>query len=266
MSAQEERIAAADRLAEVLARVTGTATHPSGLVTVTASAVGALRSVRLRPEALGRGAEALGQAVAETARLATDAAVQTSYNELAKTLGDSMAMAIEDFAGPPPLRARVEDGAGSGATGHAGGGWGDEAATGPRGGARHGEAGRGEPPGEMRQWGGARPAPWRPAAEQPGAPGRYAPGGVPLGPGTPGQGGPWQGAPWQGNSGQGNSGQGGPGQGAPGYGGPQPGGSGRSAGGTAGSRRGGAGSRAVPPGDDEDDDDFFADPFRGQRR
>ncbi|WP_433265498.1 YbaB/EbfC family nucleoid-associated protein [Actinosynnema sp. CS-041913] len=103
MSVQEERIAAADRLTDVLARVTGTASHESGLVTVTASAVGALKAVRLEPAALGQGPDAVGRMVAETARLATDAAVQTSYNELAKTLGDSMAMAIEDFAGPPPL-------------------------------------------------------------------------------------------------------------------------------------------------------------------
>ncbi|CCH34954.1 YbaB/EbfC family nucleoid-associated protein [Actinosynnema sp. NPDC047251] len=108
MSVQEERIAAADRLTDLLSRVTGTAEHPSGLVTVTASAVGALRSVRLHPAALGQGPDAVGRLVAETARLATDAAVQTSYNELAKTLGDSMAMAIEDFAGPPPLHRQAE--------------------------------------------------------------------------------------------------------------------------------------------------------------
>ncbi|XVV03099.1 YbaB/EbfC family nucleoid-associated protein [Actinosynnema sp. CA-248983] len=103
MSVQEERISAADRLTDVLARVVGTATHPSGLVTVTASAVGALKAVRIQPAALGQGPDAVGGLVTETARLAVDAAVQTSYNELAKSLGDSMAMAIEDFAGPSPF-------------------------------------------------------------------------------------------------------------------------------------------------------------------
>ncbi|MEJ2858883.1 MULTISPECIES: YbaB/EbfC family nucleoid-associated protein [unclassified Saccharothrix] len=108
VSAQEERIAAADRLTDVLARVVGTATHPSGLVTVTASAVGSLKNVRIQPAALNQGPDAVGQLVVETARLAVDAAVQTSYNELAKSLGDSMAMAIEDFAGPSPFARKAE--------------------------------------------------------------------------------------------------------------------------------------------------------------
>lgn len=107
-SAQEERISAADRLTDVLARVVGTATHPSGLVTVTASAVGVLKAVRIQPAALGQGPDAVGRLVTETARLAVDAAVQTSYNELAKSLGDGMAMAIEDFAGPSPFARRAE--------------------------------------------------------------------------------------------------------------------------------------------------------------
>ncbi|MFI9817009.1 YbaB/EbfC family nucleoid-associated protein [Saccharothrix variisporea] len=108
MSVQEDRIAAADRLTDVLARVVGTATHPSGLVTVTASAVGSLKHVRIQPAALNQGADAVGRLVVETARLAVDAAVQTSYNELAKSLGDSMAMAIEDFAGPSPFARKAE--------------------------------------------------------------------------------------------------------------------------------------------------------------
>lgn len=100
---REARRFAADRLTEVLARTTGTAQHPSGLVAVTATATGELRSVRLLPAALGHGPDAVGRMVVETARLATDAAVQTGYNEVAKALGDSMAMAVESFAGPPPL-------------------------------------------------------------------------------------------------------------------------------------------------------------------
>ncbi|WP_189225717.1 YbaB/EbfC family nucleoid-associated protein, partial [Saccharothrix coeruleofusca] len=98
----EARRFAADRLTEVLARVTGTARHPSGLVEVTATATGELRAVRLLPAALGHGPDAVGRMVVETGALATDAAVRTSYNEVAKALGDSMAMAVESFAGPPP--------------------------------------------------------------------------------------------------------------------------------------------------------------------
>jgi hypothetical protein len=99
----EERLWAADRLTAVLERVVGTAAHPSGLCTVSATALGALVAVRLEPAVLGHGPEAVGRMVVETAALAVAAAVQTSYNEVAKALGDGMAMAIEAFAGPPPF-------------------------------------------------------------------------------------------------------------------------------------------------------------------
>ncbi|WP_158844461.1 YbaB/EbfC family nucleoid-associated protein [Saccharothrix deserti] len=100
---QEQRLAAAEGLTEVLARTTGTAEHPTRLARATATATGELKSLDLHPNALAQGPDAVGRLVVETARLATDAAVQTSYNELAKSLGDSMAMAVEAFAGPPPL-------------------------------------------------------------------------------------------------------------------------------------------------------------------
>ncbi|WP_447004360.1 hypothetical protein ACRAKI_32805 [Saccharothrix isguenensis] len=104
---QEQRLAAAEGLTDVLARTTGAAQHPTGLARATATATGELKALDLHPNALARGPDAVGRLVVETARLATDAAVRKSYNELAKSLGDSMAMAVEAFAGPPPLKAAV---------------------------------------------------------------------------------------------------------------------------------------------------------------
>lgn len=104
----EQRQHAATRLAEVLATMTGTAEHHSGLATVTATATGELRSLRLSPAALNQGPDAVGRIVVETAGQATEVAVQRSFNELAKSLGDSIAMTIEDFAGPPPVRGAAQ--------------------------------------------------------------------------------------------------------------------------------------------------------------
>ncbi|MCC8248657.1 YbaB/EbfC family nucleoid-associated protein [Saccharothrix luteola] len=101
---QEQRLAAAEGLTEVLARTTGSAEHPTRLARATATASGELKALDLHPNALAQGPDAVGRLVVETARLATDAAVQKSYNELAKSLGDGMAMAVEAFAGPPPLK------------------------------------------------------------------------------------------------------------------------------------------------------------------
>ncbi|MCS7484283.1 YbaB/EbfC family nucleoid-associated protein [Umezawaea endophytica] len=104
----EQRRQAAERLTEVLAGSTGTAEHPSGMAVATATASGELTWLRLHPHALGHGPRAVGQLVVETAKLATDAAVQHGYNELAKSLGDSVAIAIEGFAGPPPFRTAAD--------------------------------------------------------------------------------------------------------------------------------------------------------------
>lgn len=104
----EQRRQAAERLTEVMVNSTGTAEHPSRMAIATATATGELKWLRLHPHALGQGPRAVGQLVVETARLATDAAVQRGYNELAKSLGDSMAIAIEGFAGPPPFRVAAE--------------------------------------------------------------------------------------------------------------------------------------------------------------
>jgi len=251
MSAQEERLAAADRLAEVLARVTATASHPSGLVTVTASAVGALESVRIRPAALGHGPDAVGRLVAETARLATDAAVQTGYNELAKTLGDGMAMAFEDFAGPPPLhRQEPPAGASAGAPG------GTSTRSAPHGGAHARPGAFGDAPPRPDGFGGA---PARPGAFGAG------PARSPAAGGRPAQRPPFGAPPAQPPA----TGAAFPHHPAPGSApahrpppGPQEP--------PAASRPWSAqpakpAQRPRPPADD-DEDDFFADPFRGQRR
>ncbi|MDQ2587215.1 hypothetical protein [Saccharothrix yanglingensis] len=99
----EEKLAAAEALTRVLARTTGSAEHPSGLARVTATAGGELVALDLHPAALARGPQAVGALVVETAALATGVAVQRSYDELAKSLGDGVAMAVEAFAGPPPF-------------------------------------------------------------------------------------------------------------------------------------------------------------------
>ena len=101
---REERLATAEALTGVLARVVGAAEHPTGLARATATATGELKSLDLHPAALAQGPDAIGRLTVETARLAAEAAVQRSYDELAKALGDGLATAVEAFAGPPPPR------------------------------------------------------------------------------------------------------------------------------------------------------------------
>jgi DNA-binding protein YbaB len=101
----EERLQETAKLQQVLASTVGVAEHPSGLATVHASARGELRAVYLHPALLNQGHVAVGQIVTETARLATSAAVQTSFNEIAKSLGDGMAMVVEGIAGDAPFRS-----------------------------------------------------------------------------------------------------------------------------------------------------------------
>lgn len=101
----EERLQETAKLQQVLASTVGVAEHPSGLATVHASAHGELRAVYLHPALLNQGHVAVGQVVTETALLATSAAVQTSFNEIAKSLGDGMAMVVEGIAGDAPFRS-----------------------------------------------------------------------------------------------------------------------------------------------------------------
>ncbi|MFD5830714.1 YbaB/EbfC family nucleoid-associated protein [Lentzea sp. NPDC060358] len=101
----EERVQATERLQRELKALTATVEHPSGLCMVTASAKGEIRALHLHPALLTRGARAVGQVVTETVRLATDAAVQTSFNKVALALGDGVAIDVESIAGDSPFRA-----------------------------------------------------------------------------------------------------------------------------------------------------------------
>ncbi|WP_177220938.1 YbaB/EbfC family nucleoid-associated protein [Lentzea xinjiangensis] len=101
----EDRLQAVEQLQRELRAITATVEHPNGLCTVTASAKGELRAVHLHPALLGHGAHAVGQVVTETARLATDAAVQTSFNRMALALGDGMAIDVESVTGDAPFRS-----------------------------------------------------------------------------------------------------------------------------------------------------------------
>ncbi|MFS8104870.1 YbaB/EbfC family nucleoid-associated protein [Lentzea alba] len=101
----EERMQATERLQRDLKAVAATVEHPNGLCTVTASATGELKAVHLHPALLNQGPQAVGQVVTETARLATNAAVQTSFNKMALALGDGVAIDVESIAGDSPFRS-----------------------------------------------------------------------------------------------------------------------------------------------------------------
>ncbi|SDN83506.1 YbaB/EbfC family nucleoid-associated protein [Lentzea jiangxiensis] len=101
----EERMRATEQLRRDLAVLTATVEHPNGLCTVTASPAGEIRALHLHPALLRQGAQAVGQVVTETVRLATNAAVQTSFNKTALALGDGMAIDVESIAGDSPFRS-----------------------------------------------------------------------------------------------------------------------------------------------------------------
>jgi DNA-binding protein YbaB len=101
----EERMQATEQLQRDLRAITATVEHPNGLCTITASATGELKAVHLHPTLLNQGAQAVGQVVTETARLATNAAVQTSFNKMALALGDGVAIDVESIAGDSPFRS-----------------------------------------------------------------------------------------------------------------------------------------------------------------
>jgi DNA-binding protein YbaB len=101
----EDRIQATEQLQRELKTLTATVEHPNGLCMVTASSKGEIRALHLHPVLLTQGAQAVGQVVTETVRLATDAAVQTSFNKMALALGDGMAIDVESIAGDSPFRA-----------------------------------------------------------------------------------------------------------------------------------------------------------------
>ncbi|MBM7859565.1 YbaB/EbfC family nucleoid-associated protein [Lentzea nigeriaca] len=101
----EERIQATEQLQRDLETLTATIEHPNGLCMATASPKGEIKALHLHPALLQQGAQAVGEVVTETVRLATNAAVQTSFNKLALALGDGMAIDVESIAGDSPFRS-----------------------------------------------------------------------------------------------------------------------------------------------------------------
>lgn len=101
----EDRMQAVEQLQRDLTGTAETVEHPNGLCMVTATAKGELKAVHLHPALLTQGAPAVGEVVTETARLATNAAVQTSFNKMALALGDSVAIDVESIAGDSPFRS-----------------------------------------------------------------------------------------------------------------------------------------------------------------
>ncbi|WP_189257749.1 YbaB/EbfC family nucleoid-associated protein [Lentzea flava] len=101
----EERIQATEQLRRDLEVLTATVEHPNGLCMVTASPKGEIRALHLHPALLQQGAQAVGEVVTETVRLATNAAVQTSFNKMALALGDGIAIDVESIAGDSPFRS-----------------------------------------------------------------------------------------------------------------------------------------------------------------
>ena len=92
----EERMQATEQLQDDLARTVETVEHPNGLCMVTASAKGELKALHLHPALLKQGPRAVSEVVTETARLATNAAVQTSFNQMALALGDGLGLGEGD--------------------------------------------------------------------------------------------------------------------------------------------------------------------------
>lgn len=101
----EERLQATERLRSELAALTATAEHPTGVCMVTATPKGEIKALHLHPALLTQGAQAVGQIVTETVQLATNAAVQMSFNKMALALGDGLAIDVESITGDSPFRA-----------------------------------------------------------------------------------------------------------------------------------------------------------------
>jgi DNA-binding protein YbaB len=101
----EERMRATEQLQRELRALTATVEHPNGLCAVTASARGEIKALHLHPALLNHGPQAVGEVATETVRLATNAAVQTSFNKMALALGDGMAIDVESIAGDSPFRS-----------------------------------------------------------------------------------------------------------------------------------------------------------------
>jgi DNA-binding protein YbaB len=101
----EQRRQASEDLQRRIGSIVASARDPDGLVEVTATASGEMKSLRLQPGALHRGVRWLGETITATAQQAAEFARQRSLNQLALVLGDEVAGQLEGAMGVAPARA-----------------------------------------------------------------------------------------------------------------------------------------------------------------
>jgi DNA-binding protein YbaB len=101
----EQRRKASEDLQRRIGSILASARDPDGLVEVTATATGEVKSLRLQPGALHRGVRWLGETITATAQQAAQFATQRSLNQLALVLGDEVAGQLEGAMGIAPARA-----------------------------------------------------------------------------------------------------------------------------------------------------------------
>jgi DNA-binding protein YbaB len=101
----EERRRASENLRQRVESILATASDAEGLVQATTTASGELRSLRLQPAALHRGARWLGETVTAVAQQAAEFARQRGLNHLALVLGDEVTGQLEGAMGVAPARA-----------------------------------------------------------------------------------------------------------------------------------------------------------------
>ncbi|MBP2322731.1 DNA-binding protein YbaB [Kibdelosporangium banguiense] len=101
----ELRRKASEDLQRRIGSILASARDPDGLVEVTTTATGEMKSLRLHPAALHRGVRWLGETITATAQQAAQFATQRSLNQLALVLGDEVAGQLEGAMGIAPARA-----------------------------------------------------------------------------------------------------------------------------------------------------------------
>nr|WP_042195811.1 YbaB/EbfC family nucleoid-associated protein [Kibdelosporangium sp. MJ126-NF4]CEL22234.1 hypothetical protein [Kibdelosporangium sp. MJ126-NF4]CTQ93016.1 hypothetical protein [Kibdelosporangium sp. MJ126-NF4] len=101
----EIRRQASEDLRRRVASIVAIARDPEGLVEVTTTASGEMKSLRLQQAALHRGVRWLSEAITATAHQAAEFARQRSLNQLALVLGDDAAAQLEGAMGVAPARA-----------------------------------------------------------------------------------------------------------------------------------------------------------------
>lgn len=101
----EQRRKASEDLQRRIGSILASARDPDGLVEVTTTATGELKSLRLHPGALHRGVRWLGETITATAQQAAEFATQRSLNQLALVLGDEVTGQLEGAMGVAPARA-----------------------------------------------------------------------------------------------------------------------------------------------------------------